>query len=147
MQDVGVGGPAMYFANKSKVTIKGITISDEQAEIAKGQVNKKGLAKRVDIQQGDYHYLTNYYEASSFDGVLFLESLGHAENAIQVIREAAKVLRLNGFIYIKDFFKKESRDIHFQNKVDTVIGRMDENYCYNTLRLIPLLEEITCLRF
>lgn len=143
----GVGGPAIYFASEYNITIDGITISSVQATIANEQIKKKRLEKRVSIIQGDYHKLLEIYPNKKFDGVLFLESLGHSFNARDVIRQAGALTRSGGFIYIKDFFRKESNDTNFQKKIDTVIERMNLHYEYNTLRLIPILEELRANNF
>ncbi|MEZ5002384.1 MAG: methyltransferase domain-containing protein [Chitinophagales bacterium] len=143
----GVGGPAIFFAKKVNVTIEGVTVSPVQAEIATDRIRSKGLSSRVRIHKGDFHHLTQTFINADFDGAIFLESLGHAEDSVKVIEETAQLIKPGGFIYIKDFFKKESRDKIFQNKVDTVIGRMNENYCYNTLRLIPVIETLRLFDF
>jgi ubiquinone/menaquinone biosynthesis C-methylase UbiE len=138
----GVGGPAIYFASKCNVKIEGLTVSGVQAQMAYEKIAKKKLQAKVNVMKGDFHQIASIYPKAEFDGAIFLESLGHAENPIQVINEVAKVIRSNGFIYIKDFFKKESEDAVFQDKIDTVIQRMNESYCYNTLRLLPILEAL-----
>jgi cyclopropane fatty-acyl-phospholipid synthase-like methyltransferase len=143
----GVGGPAIYFASEYNITIDGITISSVQATIANEQIKKKKLEKRVSIIQGDYHKLQETYPSKKFDGILFLESLGHSDNAREVIRQAAFLTLPGGFIYIKDFFRKESNDTGFQKKTDTVIERMNLHYQYNTLKLLPILEELRANNF
>lgn len=143
----GVGGPAIYFASEYNITIDGITISSVQATIANEQIKKKRLEKRVSIIQGDYHKLQETYPSKKFDGILFLESLGHSDHAREVIRQAAYLTNPGGFIYIKDFFRKESNDADFQKKTDIVIERMNLHYQYNTLRLLPILEELRANNF
>lgn len=138
----GVGGPALYFASKCNVQIHGLTISGVQAQIANEKIAQKKMHSKVSVIKGDYHEMSTLLPKASYDGVIFLESLGHAENPVQVINEVAQVIRPGGFIYIKDFFKKESKDATFQEKVDTVIERMNESYCYNTLQLLPILEAL-----
>lgn len=143
----GVGGPAVYFASEFNITIEGITISSIQASIANEKIRKKKLERKVTIIEGDYHKLLEKYPNKKFDGVIFLESLGHAFDPRDVIRQAATLTRAGGFIYIKDFFRKESNDADFQKKTDTVIERMNLHYEYNTLRLLPILEELRANNF
>ena len=143
----GVGGPAAWFASKQKVRIEGLTLSGEQVEIANDSIKRENLTDLVTIRKGDYHQLTTYYAENTFDGTIFLESLGHAEDPVAVIQQAAMVTKPDGFIFIKDFFKKESRDAEFQKKVDVIIDRMNEHYCYNTLKLLPVIEALRSCDF
>ena len=143
----GVAGPAIYFATKTGVYIDGVTLSDVQVRTAEEKIKAKRVSSKVKVVKGDYHELSTIYTTSDYDGAIFLESLGHAENPTKVIREAAQLIKIGGFIYVKDFFKKESENGEFQDKVDTIIGRMNDNYCYNTLRLTPLIETIRALDF
>lgn len=112
----GVGGPAVYFANKVNVSIEGVTISDVQVEKANEKIRSKRLSSRVNIQKGDFHHLSQYFSPLDFDGAIFLESLGHAEDPVKVLNEAAQLVKPNGFIYIKDFLKKNQKMRHFNKK-------------------------------
>lgn len=143
----GVGGPAIYFASEFNVHIDGVTISSVQATIAHEKIKKKKLENRVSIIEGDFHKLTEIYPNKKFNGILFLESLGHSLDAREVIRQAALLTNPGGFIYIKDFFRKESNNMDFQKKVDIIIERMNLHYEYNTLRLLSVLEELRANNF
>ena len=55
-----------------------------------------------------------------------------------------KFLKPGGYIYIKDFYRKEVGDAELQQKIDKVINNIDKHYSYNTLRLA---EVITALRY
>ncbi len=139
----GIGGPAIFFAKKNKILIDGITISGKQFEIANEHISKNKVSNRVKIVKGDYHRLTQYYSEDHFDGALFLESLGHASDPIRVINETSSVLKKdNSYIYIKDFFLKESLNPAIQEKVDVVIDRINSSYKYNTLRLTEVISAL-----
>ena len=143
----GVGGPAIHFAQKKDIEVDGLTISAEQQRTAVGKVKESGLENNIQIIQGDYHHLSDYFEPATFDKVLFLESLGHAENPKAVVEEANKVLKPNGIIYIKDFFFKTLKDEQVQQEVDRVIQSMNENYCYNVLDLPELIYNLRNVGF
>lgn len=138
----GTAGPAIWFARHKHVRIEGITISGEQARIAQAELQRRKLTDRIHITQGDFHRLTDYYPENSFDNVLFLESLGHAHDAEKVLTQASRLTICGGTIFIKDFFRKESGDPGFQLRVDTVIERMNRHYCYNALRLTPVIDTL-----
>jgi len=135
----GVGGPAIWFASRKKISVEGLTISGKQVDMANQEITRRKLNDRVVVRKGDFHLISDNYMQNDFDGAIFLESLGHADNPEKVIDSASKVVRPGGFIYIKDFFKKESADQEFQHKVNVVIDRMNKHYCYNTLSLLPVL--------
>src|ERR1043165_753708 len=103
----GVGGPAIWIAEKFDVLVSGITISEKQAEQARQTVAKKNIEHRVRIIAGDYHELQFHFDKESFDLILFLESLGHSGNSSKAIKEAYEMLKPGGAVYIKDFYYKE----------------------------------------
>ena len=131
----GVGGPACYFSQKLGVQIEGITISEKQVELANQLAKEKGLSTQCRFTQGDYHDLSTIYKSKQFDCILFLESLGHAENPDRVLSEAVKTLKVGGSIYIKDFFPFEIEDPKLKVLHQRVIDAINESYCYNVLDL------------
>lgn len=131
----GVCGPAIYFAKKYNIKIAAITISSVQVEKAKETISLQNLTSKISVEEGDYHYLTKQFKQNSFDSIFFLESLGHSQNPTLAIEEAYKVLKPNGFIYIKDFYKKQVDNQDLQLKIDKVIGNINEAYKYATLDL------------
>lgn len=135
----GVCGPAVFFATQLSVTIEALTISQVQVEIAQRLIAEAGVGERVSVRKGDYNRLKELYPPSSFDGVMFLEALGHAEHPERVIRNAWTVLKPGGFLYIKDFFARETDDPDGQSQVARVTRNIDEHYAYNTLDLHQLL--------
>lgn len=139
----GIGGPATYFARKLKLDIKGITISKVQVEMAQKHIQKHWwLRGKVEILQGDYHHLQEIFPSSDFDGVLFLESMGHAYDLKRVIQQAHALLKPGGFIYIKDFFPYEKTDPEEQRKYQWVVDRINTAYAYNVLDLNELIQTI-----
>lgn len=135
----GVGGPAIYFAQKLNLTIEGITISPTQVKKAKEYINKTKLNGFLNIIEGDFHNLSNYYPSEKFDRILFLESLGHAQNLEKVITETVPLLKAEGKIYIKDFFPFEIIDKETSRKHKEVIENINDSYCYNVLNLQILI--------
>jgi cyclopropane-fatty-acyl-phospholipid synthase len=71
----GWGGFAEYAAGELGCRVTGITLSKEQAELARVRLQKKGLADRVEIRLVDYRDVEG-----SFDAVVsieMLEAVGH----------------------------------------------------------------------
>ena len=138
----GVGGPAMHFASKVDLKIEGLTVSGVQATKGTELIAERGLSDKITLKKGDFHQLDQFYPGNSFDMVLFLESLGHANQPGIVIQAAQKVLKENGFIYIKDFFTREVADPEFAKRNARVVQLMNEGYNYNVLDLHPTLTQL-----
>ena len=143
----GVAGPSAYFAGKLNVEIEGITISPEQKRLGDKRLDELGLADRVQLTCGDYHNLTDHFQHESYDSVLFLESLGHAENPDKVLEETWKVLKRQGCIYVKDFFPFEITDPDKQERHQYVIDKINSSYSYNTLDLNSTVTKMRELGF
>jgi cyclopropane fatty-acyl-phospholipid synthase-like methyltransferase len=105
----GICGPAMLFAERCKLKIEAVTLSSVQVGEAQARINSKNLQQQITVRQGDYHRLDELYPANTFDRVLFLESLCHAEDYRQVLAQAKHVLKPGGFLYIKDFYAIDHR--------------------------------------
>lgn len=105
----GIGGPAMAIAARRNVSVSGLTLAQAQVDTGAKLIAERGLTDRVALQQGDFHKLADHYPAESFDRVLFLESICHAENYREVLSGAYRVLKPGGALYIKDFYCVDNR--------------------------------------
>ena len=135
----GVCGPARYFAKNAGVQVEAITISQDQVDKSKAYIKKEGLEDQVNVQQGDYHHLSNYFESDSFDTVYFLESFGHAVDHQQVLNEDWGMLKPGGTLYIKDLFIKEAAIDSLKKDIDREIDNINEAYRYNVADLYEVL--------
>ena len=131
----GVCGPSIYFAKNLDLQIEALTVSGLQVKIANERVISENLTEKIKITKGDYSYLDKYYSPDKFDQVLFLESLGHAENSSKVIESAYNVIKPGGYIYIKDYFPLESYTGSQKKRLKRVIKNLNSSFCYNTLDL------------
>lgn len=136
----GVAGPAIYFAEKANVFVEGISISEVQVEMAKNKIKEKGLEGKINIQQGDFHHLQNYYASDSFDVVYFLESFGHAVNHEEVLHSAWGMLKPGGTLYIKDLFIKEAAIPSLENDIEKEIRNINQAYHYNVADLYQVIK-------
>jgi ubiquinone/menaquinone biosynthesis C-methylase UbiE len=138
----GVGGVSVPFAQKIDCKITGVTISDIQAEKANKFIQEKGLDSKIKIFKGDFHHLSNLFEHHIFDGIFFMESLGHSNSPEKVLSEAYRVLKPGGFIYIKDFYIREGNSRQEQKKINKVIEEINKHYKYQVMNLNLLLSSI-----
>ena len=131
----GVCGPAIYFAENVGCNIEAITISSIQVEKAKEYIRQTTVNNIVNVKEGDYHVLENYYLENNFDVIYFLESFGHAYNHMKVIDSAWKVLKPGGIIYIKDLFIKKAIYKGMEIGIEKEIKNINNAYHYNVPEL------------
>ena len=99
----GIGGPAAILARRyPNARIDGVTNSMIQAGVARDELMRAGLSEHAVIHVADYHRLP--FSSEVFDVVVFFESTGYATDIDQMYREARRVLKPGGFLYVKDVF-------------------------------------------
>ena len=135
----GVCGPARYFAKNADVQVEAITISKDQVEKSRKYIEADGLEGKVNVTQGDYHHLQDYYESDSFDAVYFLESFGHAKDHEEVINSAWGMLKPGGTLYIKDLFVKEAAVPSLKADIEREVNNINKAYHYNVADLYEVL--------
>jgi cyclopropane fatty-acyl-phospholipid synthase-like methyltransferase len=97
----GAGVPAIRLGQRTDAIITGITNSKWQVGEATRRVKAAGLRGQVKIDYGDAAELP--YPDEAFDAVLALQSLQHAEDRGQWLREMVRVLRPGGRVVLADF--------------------------------------------
>ena len=120
----GVCGPAIYLARElPDVTVEAITLSPVQRDIAATRIREAGLQERIQVQVADYHNAP--FASGSFDAVLFFESACYSPNPVALYREALRLLRDGGTLYVKDPFRKEGELTEDEKRG---IAQVDELY-------------------
>lgn len=59
----GWGGMAMYLAERYDASVVGITLSEEQAKVARARAAERGLQSQVEIRLEDYRKTTGQFDA------------------------------------------------------------------------------------
>jgi cyclopropane-fatty-acyl-phospholipid synthase len=72
----GWGGFALYAAGECGAHVTGVTLSEEQAELARQRAADAGLSDQIDIQLVDYRSLTGQFDAIA--SIEMLEAVGEA---------------------------------------------------------------------
>jgi ubiquinone/menaquinone biosynthesis C-methylase UbiE len=99
----GVGGAALFIAEKKQATVTGITLSSKQVELAKHSAGQKKLTNKVDFFLMDYTGTS--FEDKSFDVVWACESVSSVTDKSLFVKEAFRVLKKGGRLILSDFFK------------------------------------------
>lgn len=145
----GVCGPSVYFATHRRVAIDAVTVSNEQAATARRLVADACLSDRITVHHGDFHRLDELFAPTTFDRVLFLESLSHAADPMEPLRAAFAVLKPGGTVYVKDFFEKHHDDAGERRRAQETIVRVDRAFAVKTPRLdrtLAVLQRIGFVR-
>lgn len=96
----GIGGSSIWLAENRGVRVTGITLSDLQVSQARHNAAQRGVSDRVDFQTADF--CATPFESESFDVVWAIESICHALDKRDVIREACRLLRPGGRLVCSD---------------------------------------------
>ncbi len=138
----GVCGPAIFFADHTDIHIEALTISSVQVQKSIENITQANLKGKINVREGDYHQLENYYPSEHFDVVYFLESFGHAKDHLKVLDSAWKVLKPGGAVYIKDLFWKKALYKGMEQGIEKEIRNINKAYHYHVPDLNIILDHV-----
>ncbi|HEV2885826.1 MAG TPA: methyltransferase domain-containing protein, partial [Jatrophihabitans sp.] len=100
----GVGVPAIRLGQRVEARITGVTNSPWQVQEATRRIRAAGLRGQVTVEHGDAAALS--FADATFDAVLAFQSLQHASDRDQWLREMVRVLRPGGRIVLTEFISE-----------------------------------------
>jgi cyclopropane fatty-acyl-phospholipid synthase-like methyltransferase len=102
----GIGGSSVWLGKQTGCNVTGISLSEKQVAKANRLAEKEGVGQWVHFFKKDY--ISTGLEDESFDVVWAIESVCHAHDKAEFLKEAFRLLKKGGRLIIADFFKKEN---------------------------------------
>lgn len=97
----GVGGSSVYIARKYGCKAHGITLSNKHAAFASKMASAEGLNATFSVAD----FTNTPFANESFDVVWAIESVCHANEKADFLKEAFRVLKKGGRLVLVDFFR------------------------------------------
>ena len=94
----GLGGTMLALAERGSATFVGLTLSEQQAAVARRAAAKAGLASRIEIRVQSY----DAPPAGPFDVAVAIESLAHSPHPAQTVAALAAQLAPGAWLAIVD---------------------------------------------
>jgi tocopherol O-methyltransferase len=101
----GLGGSALWLADKLDCEVTGITISPVQARMAAAKAKARGLARRVQFQVLD----ANQWQAepASVDAIWIMESSEHFHHKPRFFERCARALKPGGVLAVCAWLRRD----------------------------------------
>ncbi len=101
----GVGGSALWLADRFDCEVTGITISPVQARMASAKAKARGLASRVRFQVLDANYWEP--EPASVDMIWIMESSEHFPDKAAIFKRCARALKPGGVLAVCAWLRRD----------------------------------------
>lgn len=98
----GVGGAAFFVHENTGAQVTGISLSQQQVDFANTVSKEKGLEDRVNFEVADF--TNTNFPSESFDVIWACESVCHASEKADFIKECHRLLKKGGRLVMFDFF-------------------------------------------
>lgn len=132
----GVGGTAIYIAQKTGATVWGVTIDPKQVRLADYYANKRGVQTLTHFSTQDFTKTS--FPANYFDVVYGIESVCHTETKSSFLHEAYRILKPGGKLIIMDGYRGQTAKTPMERK-------MFDTFC-TSLAVPPLITGTAMLR-
>jgi tocopherol O-methyltransferase len=110
----GVGGSSIFLAANYSCSVCGITLSSRQVKEAAINADKCSVEHKVFFEAQNF-CSTNFAD-NTFDVVWAIESVCHAPEKTDFLKEAYRILKPGGRIIVADFFRTGSDEDYWMKK-------------------------------
>ncbi len=125
----GFGGMDIVLVEElPKCEIIGIDLSDPLLEYASSRISNTNIENRLRFKKGDVQRIP--FEDNTFDVVLSVNMVHWVNKPIVMLNEIERVLKLNGYLFIKDLkcswlgiFESEIKSAFTLNEAKKLIGQ------------------------
>jgi cyclopropane fatty-acyl-phospholipid synthase-like methyltransferase len=97
----GQGVVGCYLASKNDINLTGITITPHEVKSATNRAKEWGVEEKARFLLSDY--AETPFEDATFDRIYTTESLSHAPDVNQVIKELARILKPGGIAVFAEY--------------------------------------------
>ena len=104
----GIGGSSIWLAKNIGCKVTGISLSGRQVNKANALAAREKVEHLAKFDQLDF--TDTCFTDESFDVVWAIESVCHAKDKSEFLKESFRLLKKNGRLILADFFKKEHLD-------------------------------------
>ena len=125
----GIGGSSIWMAKQHSNQVTAITISKQQVLYARQHAKRQGVSDKTTFEVSDF--CATPFEDESFDVIWGLESVCHALNKGEFLKEAYRLLKPGGRIVVCDGFiqRREFTEDEWQDIVTCLNGWAVPNLC------------------
>jgi cyclopropane-fatty-acyl-phospholipid synthase len=135
----GWGSVLVELGKRTQGQLRGITLSEQQAQLARRRAVEAGVDDRVQIDVTHVEDLE--LEPESLDVVLFVGSIVHMHNRPEIHQKMARALRPGGRLFINDCYFPGTQRGRRDSEATRYILSTTLGYC----RLLSLSEELALI--
>lgn len=129
----GWGGLAIYAAQNYGCKVTTTTISDEQYNYAKAQIEAKGLSEQITLLKQDYRKLEGQYD--KLVSIEMIEAVGH-EYFQTFFDKCNSLLKPNGKLLIQAITIADNRYEHYVKNVDFIQRYIFPGGCLPSVKIL-----------
>jgi tocopherol O-methyltransferase len=132
----GVGGSAIYLAQNIGCRVEGVTLSEKQVESARRKASELNLGHLVNFSRQNYTSIN--FPDNYFDVVWAIESVCHASEKADFLKESYRVLKPGGRLIIADFFTADAKTDFADRKL---IAKWADSWAVSSFEDIEVFRE------